>query len=154
MPNTKKKNAFTLIELLVVILIIGILAAIALPEYRIVVERARFATVKDNAHTLARAIQHYYLIQDKNPTSLEDLDIDVPSGCALNYYDNNFREVACSTQRNTYITRAYFTSPRIQALCYARTIDLNDIANKVCQRETHTKTPGMGCSYYCGYYYP
>ena len=51
------KKAFTLIELLVVVLIIGILAAIALPMYEKAVIKSRFAEAFTNLKTLADAVK-------------------------------------------------------------------------------------------------
>ena len=64
-----KNRAFTLIELLVVVLIIGILAAIALPQYRFAVEKARAAEAVMNVQAWYNALQRYYLANGSYPTT-------------------------------------------------------------------------------------
>ena len=73
MKNTK---GFTLIELLVVVLIIGILAAIALPQYFKAVEKSRGAEALSLFGSIAGAEQRYYLLKDHYTKSFEELDLD------------------------------------------------------------------------------
>jgi prepilin-type N-terminal cleavage/methylation domain-containing protein len=76
------KKAFTLIELLVVVLIIGILAAIALPQYQVVVLKSQLSTVIQNVRTLKQAEETYYMINGEYTPDLGKLDISI-SGCTL-----------------------------------------------------------------------
>ena len=72
--------AFTLIELLVVVLIIGILAAIALPQYEKTVERARIAEAAILLRTISDANRRYHLANNEwaKATELDLLDIEIP----------------------------------------------------------------------------
>jgi type IV pilus assembly protein PilE len=70
MKNLIKRSTggFTLIELLVVVLIIGILSAIALPQYQKAVMKARFVEVQAGISSYVSAID-MYLTEDGFPAS-------------------------------------------------------------------------------------
>ena len=73
-------QAFTLIELLVVVLIIGILSAIALPQYQRAVRKARATEAITNLQAIARAQEIYKLANDRYTTDLTELDIEIKNG--------------------------------------------------------------------------
>ena len=76
----KNRQAFTLIELLVVVLIIGILAAVALPQYQKAVMKSRFTQAKIMARSLADAQEIYFLANGKYTMNFDALDISLPGG--------------------------------------------------------------------------
>ncbi|MCR5504175.1 MAG: prepilin-type N-terminal cleavage/methylation domain-containing protein [Elusimicrobiaceae bacterium] len=73
-------KGFTLLELLVVVLIIGILAAIALPQYRLAVDKTRMMTVLQMIKAIKNAQEEYYLVHNQYATDFDNLAIDFPEG--------------------------------------------------------------------------
>ncbi len=77
MNKNKTKKGFTLIELLVVVLIIGVLAAIALPQYQKAVEKSRMTEAVSLVRAIANAHQVYYLATGSYTTDINKLDISI-----------------------------------------------------------------------------
>jgi general secretion pathway protein G len=64
---------FTLIELITVVALVGILAAIALPNYRVAIIQSREAVLKENLFRMRDLIDQYYVDKGQYPASLETL---------------------------------------------------------------------------------
>ncbi len=103
------QKAFTLIEVLVVVLIIGILSAIALPQYRLSVLRARYVQLTTSVASVKTAILSYHLANGVYPTTWEELDVSLPG--TINGSD---------LMGTTYLCRIYTNAPYMadSLFCY------------------------------------
>jgi general secretion pathway protein G len=67
------EQGFTLLELMIVMVVIGILAAIAIPSYLSSVRSAKEAVLREDLHAMRSAIDSYTVDKQKAPQSLDDL---------------------------------------------------------------------------------
>ncbi len=71
--HNSSESGFTLIELMVVMLIIGVLMAIAVPNYISAVKAAKESVLKEDLHVIRQAIDSYTMDKQKAPQSLQEL---------------------------------------------------------------------------------
>lgn len=71
------KNGFTMLELLVTVLLIGILAAMAMPQYVKVVEKQKGTEAVNLLAVIGKAQERYFAVNEKYTTDFADLDSDL-----------------------------------------------------------------------------
>ncbi len=177
---TPNLMGFTLIELLVVVLIIGILAAVAVPQYQRAVEKSKYSRYKMLAVALARAEELYYLENGEYTPDINNLNVDFSeTPIQVTSLGNGHRTYQFDWGEISLIDRQFDAAPRIilfisdlsaslqswllqdntysqfrsfagKQVCGAKT----NAAVKFCQRETLKTQADFSNAYGTWYIYP
>lgn len=159
-PFWRGKTGFTLIELLVVVLIIGVLAAMALPQYRVAVGMSRASTMYAFMRAVDQAQQAFYMANNRYATTFDSLSVGIPSGFVKTdvgtIYKGNTRCYIMTSHGNAEISIKCDISPLVVTLekyhkdnfyiCWA---DKNkEIENQICRslsgRDEHSSVDNSG----------
>ena len=95
----KQKLGFTLIEVLVVVLIIGILAAVALPQYQKAVYKSRAVEAVTMLNAITQAQEVYYLENGEYTDDISKLDVEVPNELIGSYLFTDKYSYYCVQKR-------------------------------------------------------
>ena len=158
------QKAFTLIELLVVVLIIGILSAIALPQYQTAVYKAKYMNLKPLVTSIAQAEEVYYLANQSYTSDFEKLDVSVPAPTSTSsttsrttysypwgYCFIDSSAVIMCRDGSAHIRYARFFNYASHASAGKQSCEVDDndpIAHKICKNDSGLSThTGGGVSY-------
>ena len=151
-------KAFTLIELLVVVLIIGILAAVALPQYTLAVDKTRMSNLVTMARAVSNAQEAYYLANGQYTNKWDELSLDFQgTGGSDTLTMNNGITLKLRLKTTYWADRVEISDSRLPGIqliagyanttysnwnqywrCFAK--QSNARANQLCRLVTHLKT--------------
>ena len=104
------RKGFTLLEVLIVVIIIGILAAIALPQYVATIEKARSGEAVANIGSLRTAIDRYWYQNGSVTTNLDQIDVDNPNNVTNKLYTYTVADDGTSSTTRAYTVTATRTA--------------------------------------------
>ena len=85
-PQMKKRHSgFTLIELLIVVVIIGILAAIAIPKFQNTKGKANAAALRSDLRNLATAEEGYYYDNGTYTSNISAMNVNLTNGVTVTF---------------------------------------------------------------------
>ena len=157
-------KAFTLVELLVVVLIIGVLAAVAVPQYQKVIVKNKYTYVKMVGQAIARAQDLFYLEKGQYSNGFSSLTIDMPREGFNEEKSNDGKYVynwGYCVLNNRVAVECFLDKERMKFMMYYNHInsahkgerscgvyqELNtrrDVQHKVCSQETNRTSPSSG----------
>ena len=160
------KTGFTLIELLVVILIIGILAAVALPQYQTAVARSRYQQLVLMGTAIAEAEKVYYMANGEYTTDFSALDLDFGAATLGENASGTYSKISGKWGRcvlrdygmgTVQCSSGYTGVPEFEKnfsssvrYCHA-SFSKGDVAQRVCKLETNTTEPSSSNDSYATY---